>query len=246
MESSDNLFGEIEQWVKNTPSIYVLKEWENAIRRAKNEVLWDLSSAHSAWANILMKTIKDDGADSNSELLKLLQNNLSARIEAPVLDNEILERDVEGITKEELRNILECERFISNGLPNHPFAGDIYKDDDIYYINIRPDCDIIREKKDLYLLKGNVIDEQKINTQEQDGIVFDSGNFIEKINSCYVAFVEGKIIEFKFRKMEIRKWNDIKVKRIGRLLPPYITRIQQKYSFYLQRQGLPSLPIQSI
>lgn len=34
--------------------------------------------------------------------------------------------------------------------------------------------------------------------------------------------------------------------RIGRLLPPYITRIQQRYSLYMQRQGLPRIPNDAI
>ena len=42
------------------------------------------------------------------------------------------------------------------------------------------------------------------------------------------------------------QWNNIKDNRIGRLLPPYITRVQQKYAHYLQRQGLPRIPKQAI
>ena len=208
-------------------------------------MFWDLSSINQAWPNILLKTIKDDGADADSELIKLLQNNLMARLRIPTLNRGIIEKAVDGISKQALRTILEKERFLSN-LPDIPFSGDVYKINEIYYINIRPDCDIIRERKDMYLLKGGIVDESKINSEEQDSIIFDSGNFVEKINSCYVAFIENKIIEFKFRKIEIKKWNDIKSNRIGRLLPPYITRIQQKYAFYLQRQALPALPIQSI
>jgi hypothetical protein len=34
----------------------------------------------------------------------------------------------------------------------------------------------------------------------------------------------------------------LKDKRIGRLLPPYITRIQQLFGLYFQRIGLPRTP----
>jgi len=48
---------------------------------------------------------------------------------------------------------------------------------------------------------------------------------------------------FKFNKDMIQpKWSEYKARRIGRLLPPYITRLQQKYAFYLQRQALPAIP----
>ena len=142
---------------------------------------------------------------------------------------------------------MECERFVPNKkLPEHPFAGDIYLIEDNYFINIRPDCDIIREKKDLYLLRGTVVDESKINSESDDKIVFSQGEFQEKINNCYVAFINEKILCFSLRKLTIKKWNEIKNDRQGRLLPPYTTKIQQKYSAYIQRQGLPSIPNQAI
>ena len=250
LDTVEKLFGEIESWLKTTPSIYVLKEWEKATREAKTIMLSELSSIHPFWPSVLTKAIQDDGGDKNWELMNSLQNNLSYRIVFPEFDNDIIGLEKEGITKEEVRKILECERFIPNNkLPDYPFAGDIYLIEDNYYINIRPDCDIIREKKDLYLLKGDVIDETKINSKSEDEIKFSKGEFQEKINNCYVAFIDGKIICFSLRKLTIKKWSGkegIKCSRCGRLLPPFITKIQQKYSSYIQRQGLPSIPNQAI
>ena len=40
----------------------------------------------------------------------------------------------------------------------------------------------------------------------------------------------------------IRKFREIKDKRIGRVLPPYITRIQQKCSQYIVREGTMPIP----
>ena len=247
LDTVEKLFREIESWLKTTPSIYVLKEWEKATREAKTIMLSELSSTHPFWPSVLTKAIQDDGGDKNWELMNSLQNNLSYRIVFPEFDNDIISLEKEGITKEEVRKILECERFIPNNkLPDYPFAGDIYLIEDNYYINIRPDCDIIREKKDLYLLKGDVIDETKINSESEDEIKFSKGEFQEKINNCYVAFIDGKIICFSLRKLTIKKWNEIKGYRCGRLLPPFFTKIQQKYSSYIQRQGLPSIPNQAI
>lgn len=250
LDTVEKLFGEIESWLKTTPSIYVLKEWEKATREAKTIMLSELSSVHPFWPSVLTKAIQDDGGDKNWELMNSLQNNLSYRIVFPEFDNDIIGLEKEGITKEEVRKILECERFIPNDkLPDYPFTGDIYLIEDNYYINIRPDCDIIREKKDLYLLKGDVIDEKKINSESEDEIKFSKGEFHEKINNCYVAFIDGKIIRFSLRKLTIKKWSGkegIKGSRCGRLLPPFITKIQQKYSSYIQRQGLPSIPEKAI
>ena len=243
LDSCEKLFSEIETWLKNTPSVYIVKEWEKAIKNAKKEMLWALYSIFPEWPGILADTVAADGVDINSELITMLQKNLAARIVPPSFDKEIITKNTGKVNKEDIRKLIECERFIRNDLlPDYPFTGDVYEIDGAYYINIRPDCDIIRNKKDLYLLEGNIVDESRINSDVEKAIIFDSGEFIEKINLCYIAFIDGKIIEFKLRDLQIKRWNDIKSKRIGRLLPPHITKIQQKYSFYLQRQGLPAIP----
>ena len=51
----------------------------------------------------------------------------------------------------------------------------------------------------------------------------------------------GKIIKFRM-DLVIRKFREIKDKRIGRVLPPYITRIQQKCSQYIVREGTMPIP----
>lgn len=252
VDTAEKLFHEIESWVKKLPPIYVLKEWERANREAKKEMLWSLTEAHPSWPKILMDTIKKDGGDQQIELIEMLQNNLNYRVIYPSLDiNIIKQQNTDGVTKDELRKILECERFIpTKSLPDHPFAGDIYVINEKYYLNIRPDCDIIRDaakdNKDMYLLEGVIADETKINSEDEDCITFDSGEFIEKKNCCYIAFVQGNILQFSLRELNIMQWNNIKDNRIGRLLPPYITRVQQKYAHYLQRQGLPRIPKQAI
>ena len=249
VDTADKLFAEITDWLKKTPPAYLLKEWEKVNREAKTEMIWSLTDAHPAWPQILKENIDNDGGDKDYDLLNLLQNNLSYRINLIKLDDDILSQETIGkITKEDLRNILECERFISNDkLPDYPFAGDVYLKENTYYINIRPDCDIIREQKDLYLLKGVFIDESNINKQESnENIPFVNGEFIEKKNCSYVAFIQGKIMKISYRKLCIDKWNNIKTCRIGRLLPPYISKIQQQYAAYLQRQGLPSIPNEAI
>ena len=57
-----------------------------------------------------------------------------------------------------------------------------------------------------------------------------------------VGPVEGAFIRFNFQEMEIKDYEEMKDQRIGRLLPPFITRVTQKYGLYIHRQGLPRLP----
>ncbi len=251
-DEENKIFTEIEKWLRETPSIYVLKEWEKSLNDAKNKLFWDFYNINHKWPSVLQKTFQDDGSDVNYELGNFIFKNIMARTEPIEFDEDILKIEDNNLTQEEIRNVLEAERFIKNdSLPSDiPFTGDLFKyradgeDVDRYYLNIRPECDIARKSNpELYCIKGKIINEDSINSNNDDEISFKKGSFIEKANKTYAPFlVDGKIIEFTFNDIKIKKWNNIKNDRVGRILPPYITAIQQKYAFYLQRQGLPAIP----
>ena len=250
-------FSLISNWIVSLPSIYVLKEWENSINKAKNKLFWDFYNINHKWPSVLQNTFTGDGSDVNYELGNFIFKNIMARTEPVKFDEEILKLEDNELSKEELRKVLEAERFIKNGsLPDIPFTGDIYsyrvdgEDFDRYNINIRPECDIARKSNpELYCLKAKIVNEDDINPTEQrdSEIRFINGAFIEKTNKIYLPFIlSGKILEISLNDIKIKKWNTVKTNRIGRILPPYITAIQQKYSFYLQRQGLPAIPKRAI
>ena len=50
--------------------------------------------------------------------------------------------------------------------------------------------------------------------------------------------------EFNFRKFEIEKKKDVEgeAKRIGRVLPPYITKVQNAFAAYMIRVGVMPIP----
>lgn len=251
IKAAENLFAEIEAFIKSSPSIYVLKEWEHSLAKAKHDLFIDFYNIYGKWPSILQKSYKNDGVDVDYELNGFIFKNLYARTSKINFDNEILTTEGDGISKQELRKLLESERFLTNDkISAKPALGDVFKIEENFFINIRPDCDIIRgdlNQVELYCLKGTVINEQLINSPEENCISFKFGELGEKINNCFVSFIDdGKIIEFKLRDIKLKKWKDISDKRIGRLLPPYITKLQQKYSFYIQRQGLPAIPDQAI
>jgi hypothetical protein len=251
-DNQNVLFDEIENWLKKTPSVYVLKEWENAVKSAKRNLFWTFNDVHHEWPSTLIKAFKLDGADTNHELGTLIFKNISARTTPIEFDSAIVESTSGTINKEDIRKVLERERYLTEHLPDKPFTGCLFKESYTdsgerkyrYFLNIRPDCDIIRDSNpNLYCLKGRIVNEDKINNGAKDCIIFDKGEFKEKINSTYLACIDdGKIIEFLFQDLFVKKWNEIKHERIGRILPPYITRIQQKYAFYLQRQAVSGLP----
>lgn len=253
------LFNEIEEWIKLNPSIYVLKEWEKEYQRSKNQLFADFQQLSPLWPKIMWETYSDDGANKSLELGGLISRNILNRMMPFEFSNEIIGAEGSDIDEVDIRRVLEGERFLNNKYLHEDdiSTGDVFKEvytDDAgvqryrYYLNIRAQCDLLRENNigdvELYCLKGRLVQEKSVN-KEDDSIRFlpQFGQFIEKVSHAVIPFLdEGGIIEFLFKDLKIIKWKALKDKRVGRLLPPYINSVQQRYTLYLQRQGLPRVP----
>ncbi len=254
LQDEGTLFNKVSEWLKETPSIYVLKEWEKEYQRCKTKLFSELHSINPSWPTIMWKNFEADGANKSLEMGELISRNLHSRMTPFEFKNDILDKEY-NVPRDELRKVLEGERFLkATSLHDEDIGtGDLFKEKYQdngetkvrYYLNIRAQCDLLRssnsDKVELYCLKGRIIDETTINGE--GGLSVVEGQFIEKINNSVVPFLDGgQIIEFLFRDIKPQKWKDLKGKRVGRLLPPYINRIQQRYSLYMQRQGLPRIP----
>ena len=125
-------------------------------------------------------------------------------------------------------------------------TGDIYKvvenEKTLYYINVRPQCDCIPregitiDKIKLYLVRGEEKEIARCSYNKKYGTFAD-------IESRVTIFpINHKAIQFELGDFEIKTYGEYRQHRIGRLLPPFITRLVQKFASYTQRQGLPRIP----
>ncbi|MDR0613316.1 MAG: hypothetical protein LBG45_07550 [Dysgonamonadaceae bacterium] len=248
LKNTKALFGKIEEWVKQTPSIYVLKEWDLALRKAKNSLFWDLYHINPEWAKVFYGTIKKDGGDVSYETSEILFENLKTRTLPVEFDASILSVSTTvTITPDEIKQVLEGQRFRKHNL-DMIFTGDIFFKDGKYYINVRPQCDCIPRKK------GQTIDDIAVYLIEAKTLKHldkhydkDYGLFKDKDSQFTVFPVnDKKAIQFEFKLFTVEQFKDWKTYRIGTLLPPFITRLIQKYVAYMQRQGLPRIPEEAI
>ncbi len=251
LQNNGDLFKKVSDWLKETPSIYVLKEWEKEYQNSKTKLFSELHSINPFWPTIMWKNFEADGANKSIEMGDLISRNLHSRMTPFEFENDILKKESD-VPINELRKVLEGERFLKHtSLHDGDIGtGDLFKEefqenDETkvrYYLNIRAQCDLLRESDpDLFLLSGYIL-EQNANGKIKN-ISFSKGQYLELPNHAVVAFLDdGKIMEFKFGNLEIKSWSAIKTTRIGRLLPPYIYKIQQRYSLYMQRQGVPRIP----
>lgn len=96
----------------------------------------------------------------------------------------------------------------------------------------------------MYLLKGEEFEIPTKKASIKEELILDGkqGHSYYKIYCLY----NGKHVKFKFKNLNIMKLKQLKTekkaRRIGRVLPPYITELRSKYTSYLNRQGLPRIP----
>jgi hypothetical protein len=249
LKDAQSLFTKIKDWIKQTPSIYVLKEWEFSLQQAKNSLFWDFYNINPEWAKILYETIKNDNADLSYEMNEILFENLKTRTLPIDFDLSVLSAaTATAITSDEIKSVLEGQRFRKHNL-NMIFTGDIFFQDNKYYVNVRPQCDCIPRGGEktiydvkLYFIEGKEINIETISKKEKLKLLNDS----EISNSIIFPINDGKAVKFDFKEFSIESFMDWKDNRIGTLLPPFITKLIQKYAFYLQRQGLPAIPDRAI
>jgi len=253
LQNDTNLFDVIRSWLNENPSVYVLKEWEREYQKCKNKLFTDFQDLSPVWPQIIWKNFHEDGGNKSLELGELISRNLHTRMTPFEFDDELLDQDGGVVDRNELRSVLEGERFLKGLHPDAISTGDVFKESYQegntekyrYWLNIRAQCDLVRTVNPmLYCIPGDILT-QKANGKI-DNISFNNGEYLEKNHHAIVPFIDdGKIIEFKFTGFVMRDVNSLrtdKITRIGRLLPPYITKIQQRYALYLQRQGLPRIP----
>ena len=79
-------------------------------------------------------------------------------------------------------------------------------------------------------------------TKHRNSIFFRKGAFLERNDKVIVGCVAGEqALQFDL-DICIKSFIDEKDKRIGRILPPYITRIQQKCAQNMIREGVIPIP----
>lgn len=291
----DTLMENTQHWLEEMPSAQVLKIWEKNATEAKHNMFIELYKASSSWVSVIKKTIEDDMQGNtigiNYEFQKLINNNFINRMKSG--DYATIRCDYIDQSSDVIRKVLEGERYIKYDKepPNVYYVGDLYKNEENgdYYLNIRAQCNLIREDDPLlYVIRGVAYDIEKIakkpkikmqNNGEENVIeilqkkytiselksydkkrrsefnckmsnmeqttLFNLGELISKNCEAFVSCIADQhVIQFCFKQFEIKKAQEFstEARRIGRLIPPYITKIQQEFSAYIIREGLMPLP----
>lgn len=241
----------IERWVKKNASVYALKTWERVFHAAKKNLFSSMYARSPDWPKVFWKAYREDDVDPSSSLTHLINDNLRGRMRTDAFEAEILDAAPVEVPRDELRALIgEVSFRKQDTLPKDEVGcGDLFRlPKGKFLLNIRPECDCIARDEqdgddvDVYCVEGKTINDRELHKLYQNGD-FRNGHFNERVwESIEFCIHERKSIRFDFRKLHVTKFSELKSQRIGRLLHPYLTRIQQRYALYLQRQGLPRIP----
>lgn len=233
------VFDVINAWLRKVPSMYVIQKWRSAYFRAMNNMALDLGKSSSYWPNILWNCYAKDGVNPSEEIASLINQNILSRIKPVEFDSDIL-GEYKDYEIDTLREVLTKRCFIDNTFLGKDFStGDLFKKGGKYYLNVRPECDCVEREGicELYLLKG-----RKLKEENLQGEYFSKyGKFNEQTNTVILGPIDNVFLEFRLKDLIIANPSDYG-NRLGRILPPYITYITQKFGLYIHRQGLPRLP----
>ncbi|MBL7130829.1 MAG: hypothetical protein ISS45_05465 [Candidatus Omnitrophica bacterium] len=246
----DKLFTEIDEWIHKTPSIYILKAWDKEFLKAKNEIFWDLyNKSNGSWPKVLWEHCEDEKEAPHSFINETIFQLILSRVTLQGLEKEKVTKLSKDPDLKEIKDIFRRIMFQDGELCGCQLdgvkPGDIFKDNGTYYLNIRPECDTVVGRTgttcDVYLVTGVKVENEEVKKLIKDQ--YSAGGLHPKVNEAFVWLLEGDgIVKFVFKKVEPKKFSDFKSKRLCRLLPPYITNIQQRFSSYLGRFGVPRLP----
>lgn len=235
------------EWIKTSPSVYVLKEWETEYQKAKARLFIDFYEKEPSWPTILWRVFKEDGQTASMDLGELISRNLETRMAPFEFEGQILDTPDDAPTNEkDLKAVLNGAKFIKNENLHKGsiMPGDLYQSGTgkkaRYFLNIRPACDTARsDKKDdeilIYCLRG------KIDKPNKDD--FGNNSYRDRLDQAFVpCLIDGRAVNFKFKDLIIVNHDCEELTKIGRLIDPYLNQIIQRYGLFMQRQGIPATP----
>ena len=234
----DVLFSKIGEWVDNVSGVYVAKAWNQAFCKAKNQFFAEMANNTSHWPKAIFKASVDDKADPGEEITQAISLNIISRMLPIKISQEQIDKDISQPQKEEVLGLMKGQFFLEKECEDS-IVGDFYKfKKDDFYINIRPTCDCVDRDSNnghVYLLECDKLSNGQIKPYQ--------GHLIEDPDCAMVGpLYNGKFYRIKFKELCVVCESECRDKKVGRVLPPIINHITERYGLYIQRQALPRLP----
>lgn len=246
-----DLFAQLENWVIENGSMLLLGVWEAEYERAKNQLFGDFHALIPAWPSAFWRAAQKDNIDPSFELVSVITANLLNRINAIAFDERAILSQQVTMSGTTLRRVLQGRTVLARTglhdgviMPGDFFAveGDDQAEPDVW-INLSPACHTIAGRGDVaelddvevYLVKARPTD---YPTSQNSLGKLEASN---PNKSVIHALLGDHPYVAEFKDARIARWGEVGRRRIGRILSPYITKLQQSNAMFMQIQGLPTI-----
>ncbi len=248
----DNFIDHVESWVLSSPALAALNIWENDTELAINRLFNDMDELEPEWPVYVWESATEDGVNPSFELASVISANLQSRTNPAQFDSTIMARKSGNSSAAAMRRVLHGRTMIPNSSLHEDVVlpGDLFQCNDGYiWVNVMPACHTVSNRKGrssepmspsevrLLLVRGEQVDKPASKSQfsglrsKHDN---SNGMLIHALHEEYPY-------AFKFKVSQFVSWGDVSNTRIGRLVPPYITLLQQKHSEFLMNEGIPKV-----
>lgn len=260
-----DLIGTINDWIESRPALLALRSWSRAYVEAEIATFHHFMEADEDWVEAIHRAAVADSTPLATTLRELLSRNIISRIGPLRIE---LEPPTTGHLADatSLRSILHLGAVIPASAldPSEFGTGDLFVDHDApepyprIRILITPECDLARGSRRRLTYLTAVHSPQ---TQKQ------SHNRVKAVNNPQPMHLQSCLLTPRGDEYDIAlgNWESVWLampvdqsedpskrqhattpwpgqRRIGRLLEPYISDIQQNFALATIRKGLPRIP----
>jgi len=248
-----DLMEKLTSWISSKPALGALKAWNRAYVAAETAMFRDFDEASGDWVGAVYSAALADGAPPEVELREILSRNVINRIghvdfptfepvPGAILGGADLRRVLNQGAVIPARS-LGLQGFVTGDLFVPKNANIPYK---IIFVIVTPDCELLRRAEfRLTYLTAELGDPGKKASKGRVDRVRKGAE--GEVWSCLLT-PEGD--EYKIK---LGGWNVAMAvpiddvlwagyRRIGRLMEPYLSHLQQNFALNVTRKGLPRVP----
>lgn len=246
-ETSGKLISTVEEWIADSPHVYLSKCWSNEWLTKNTMVFWDLYELHPNWPALFYRAFEQE-EDPILALRDTLFQLVFSKIDVSQVEHSLLTKEAEEkddtARNQSLKELYRRLVYLDKDIDRDVRPGDIFKREGSYYLNIRPECDTTRRagsNPEIYLLKGDSRTPKEVKKSSYK----PPYGIIDKENEITMPLLDGNpFVVFNKRGLSVERYSEWENCKICRVASPFITRMRQSYSSYLGRFGVPSYPEQ--
>ena len=247
-EGTPKLFNEINNWIRATPTIHLLTTWGRDVLTARNQMFAEFYDKNHNWPSLLWKTYKFDHDNPAHGLSQVMFDNLKGRIKCELPEMPEVNQDEKSLKT--LNEVLALTVMLPpSSLPQGQIGcGDLFAiEREKYWLVVSCDCDcIVREGKtpDNTLIQVvRVSGGCKPESITMGKRFSPAYGLLHQAHQSYLFPINGKCYCVHYTSFSMISLSQLALdKRIGRVLPPYITDVRQRLAQWNQRVGFPKLP----